>query len=176
MTGCNKTITGFVMMVLAVAVSSCTNKIEQPTYEVKAPTAVVVEDATFEIQILNPNLSTVQEIKYVGKKMGDFYKIENHNIKKEGDVSKTLFSKSYLVEASKFKLVYELIKNRVNHNQEPILFSDSTPVITSISLNTEGYLKTKQLDLEAAAAFEKELFRLLDGDTATPKAVEIPTH
>ncbi len=176
MTGCNKTITGFVMMVLAVAASSCTDKKEQPTYEVKAPTAVAVEDALFEIQILNPNLSTVQQIKYTGKKMGDFYKIENHNTKKEGDVSKTLFSKSYLVEASKFKLVYELIKNRVNHNQVPIVFSDSNPVITSISLNSEGNVKTKQLDLEAAAAFEKELFHLLDGDSAAPKVVEIPTH
>lgn len=176
MTGCNKTLAGFVMMVLAVVGSSCNNKKEQPNYEVKTPATVVVEDAAFEIQILNPNLSTVQEIKYTGKKMGDFYKIENHNIKKEGEVSKTLFSKSYLVEASKFKLVYELIKNRVNHNQAPIVFSDSNPVITSIRLHTDESIKTKQLDLEAAAAFEKELFRLLDGDTAAPKVVEIPTH
>lgn len=172
----NKRIGGFIMVVLAVVISSCSDKKEQANYEVSTPTAVVVEDVTFEIEILNPNLSTVQEIKYTGKKMGDFYKIENHNIKKDEGVSKTLFSKSYLVEASKFKQVYELIKNRVHHNQVPIVFSDSNPVITSISLLSEGNAKTKQLDLEAAAAFEKELFHLLDGDTAAPKVVEIPTH
>ncbi|MBW3518647.1 hypothetical protein [Flavobacterium sp. NKUCC04_CG] len=168
-------LSGLCLLLIASVGMSCSDKKEKQNYDLIESSEIIVKEMPFKVEIINPNLKTVQEIQYTGKKMGDFYKIESHQYKLEEGDKKMLLGKSYLVNAEKYNRVTALLMDQVKLDTLTMVISPENPVIIAISVGKEQEAKSIQLDIKAASPFEVVLFKLLDGE-AKSEPVKIPTH
>ncbi len=165
----------FCLLLIAGLGLSCSDKKEKNNYDVINSSEIMVVDLPFKIEIDNTHLMTVQEIQYEGKKMGDFFKIESHHYKREGEGKKMMVSKSYLVNAEKYNRVKALLMEQMKQHTAGMVISKENPALIAISVGEDENLKSVELDSKTAAPFETALFNLLDGEPKS-KPIEIPTH